>query len=653
MPSRIAVLAGWALLSVGCRGRQAVPLHPGDRVSPADAGAAGSGRGDAVAGSGDVSTTVRRDGVDAGGSNAWDSGAQDGSAIACPRVNFLIAPPACVTSPSAPSEWLSALTMDELNNTVQDLLVVPAAIAQPNDPSAEWLVTRAQAIAQSVSARGWGPLLGCPVTTGDQACGEAFIESFGRLAFRRPLTTAEREHHRAVFAEALSSSGTFPKAIDLLLRSMLVAPQFLYRLELSQGTRLYDHGWLARLDAWEVATRLSLFLWASGPDAALLDKAARGALATSTAVEAEARQMLADPRATRGTRRIFERWLRLDRIEGTRKDSTRFPDFTAAIARAMRDETLAFTDVVMSGDARLATLLTGPFTVLGDELATFYRLPAPGSPTPTVVPLNPTRHAGILTQGSFLAVNASATESAPSARGFDLLDKLFCERYPSPDLTHPGAAAGGPSSRRADFERMNAEPRCASCHRIADPIGFAFEGYDAVGRWRDTDNVAPIDSSGRICDGRHDLGSFDGAPALGAALATNPEVHRCVVRTWLTFGRGVPLHDDEHCYLREILSRFTGTRENLRELQLAIASSTLFLTRRTSRDSVPPPVFGPVPALELAGLSDPERRDREWRWIAMLAELAFKAVAAQLSDSGKQHLVAFASRFAEAAQTGP
>src|SRR4051812_23198971 len=463
------------------------------------------------------------------------------------------------SSPSGPSAGapgaaglapLRRLSVREYTRTVRDLFGLGAvpptdfgidqdaggyAVGSPVSTSldVERLMDAADQVATAAAAR-LPALLPCNPAPADGAgqdsCARQFIVQFGRRAFRRPLTSDEIEDLGAVYRShrAPEVGGGFSDAIQGVVAAMLVAPQFLYHLERGTSPTIRDGGAL-RFGAHEMASRLSYALWGSMPDDQLFREADAGRLATAEQIEQQARRLLADPRAADAISDFHLQWLDVDGLPLAPPKDPRFKDYTPVLTRAMLDETARFTsEMVLSADGNLARLLTANPAVTDPALARVYGLAGPGTPEAS-------QRAGVLTQASFLAMHADAGESNPVRRGAAVTRRLLCIEVEPPtnvDIPQPQPPAPGLTTRQRFA--MHALNPCATCHQVTDPIGFAFENYDAVGAWRTTDQGKPVDASGslRLASGEV---KFNNAVDLARALSQASEVQDCVATQWLRY----------------------------------------------------------------------------------------------------------------------
>ena len=381
----------------------------------------------------------------------------------------------------------------------------------------------------------------------DDACARRILRKLLRRAYRRPVTEADLRGPFELYRAARATGG-FEAGVEMALAAVLVSPEFLFRIE--QDPPGAAAGAAYRLDDLALASRLSFFLWSSIPDDELLAAAERGELGDPRGLERQVRRMLADPRSRNLVTNFAAQWLHLRNLDAIAPDMRIFPDFDDNLRQAFRQETEMLVDSVMREDRSVLDLLRADYTFVNERLAKHYGIPhVYGSRFRRVDFDGGEDHAprgGLLRHGSILLVTSYATRTSPVIRGKWILDNVLGVPPPPPppdvpELEETGAGARAPSMR----ERLaghRANPACASCHRLMDPVGFAFENYDAVGRWRATDGGAPIDASGTLFDGS----AFDGVGGLQDALLARPELFvTTLAEKLLTFavGRGVEHYD--------------------------------------------------------------------------------------------------------------
>ncbi|HZI13632.1 MAG TPA: DUF1592 domain-containing protein, partial [Myxococcus sp.] len=500
-------------------------------------------------------------------------------------------PSACAPAPG-PSP-LRRLTHREYDNTLRDLLgdtsapsqAFPAeeelngftnnAATQTLSPVlAEKYMLAAMEVAERAT-QNLGKLLPCdPAKVGEEACARRFIQQMGTRAFRRPLTQASEDQLFAVYAAGRASKD-FRTGIQLALEVMLQSPEFLYLLE--DGTPVDGRPTLLELDGWSMASRLSYLLWGTLPDKELFDAAEEGRLSTPDELAAQARRMLKDPRARGVVREFHAQWLGLGRISELAKDTSHFPAFNPDIRSHLRAEADAFVDhVVFEGEGTLKELFTAPYTFVDAPLAAYYGLTPPRGQGMVKVDLPTRRGAGLLSQGGLMAVLAKPTETSPILRGKFVRERLLCQMIPPPPdnaviapNTDPNATA------REKLAEHRKDPSCGGCHIRMDPIGFGFEKFDGIGRFREMEpRGGPVDDSGDV-----DGNTFRGVSELGTLLAEDPKVHSCVVKQWFRFAHGRADSDDDACTLSTLEAAFTRSNGNVQDLLINLTQTEAFRFR--------------------------------------------------------------------------
>jgi hypothetical protein len=505
----------------------------------------------------------------------------------------------CVTGEAFHSP-LRRLTRVEYNNTVRDLLgdsSAPADRFPPDEVSGGFsnnaavltvsplLAEKYQEAAEALAAKAianLGTLVGCDVVrTGEEACARQFVERFGARAYRRPLTAAEVDRLLRVYA-AGRAGATFARGIEVTLRAILQAPSFLYRLEGGMPGRPGEK--LVRLTSHEVATRLSYLLWATMPSGPLVQAADRNELTTPAQVSGMARTMLSDPRARTAIVEFYRQWLGLRALDQLSKDPRIYPEFNDELRAALQAETPALVeDLLFAGDHKLATLLTQPVGFVTPALAALYGV-SPSALTgagPQRVLLRANERAGVLTQAGVLAVHALPGQSSPIHRGKFVRERLLCQELPQqpPDLMVSPPEVDPQRPTRERFAEHARSAACSVCHRLMDPIGFGFESYDGVGRFRATDGGRTVDASGELVETRDANGPFEGARALALRLAASGEVRDCVATQWYRFAFGRFDGPGDACSLRALRASFAASGEDLRELLVALTQTEAFLHR--------------------------------------------------------------------------
>ena len=340
--------------------------------------------------------------------------------------------------------------------------------------------------------------------TRDDACANRILLALTRRAYRRPTTDADVQDLLPFYTKGLAEAG-FDRGIELALERVLVSPQFLFRIEREPAAAV------ARVSDLELASRLSFFLWSSIPDDQLLNVAAQGQLHTPAVLEREVRRMLRDKRSTSLVTNFAEQWLFVRDIEAKQPDGLVFPDFDETLRAAMRTETDLFLDSVLRENHSIVDLLDANYSFVNERLAKHYGIPnVQGSYFRRVTFPASSPRGGLLGQGSILTLTSYATRTSPVVRGKWVLENLLAAAPPPPPPNIPAlktesAEPGKALTMREAMSAHRSSPSCASCHARMDPIGFAMENFDAVGRWRDHDGGSVIDGSGVVskrCDVR-------------------------------------------------------------------------------------------------------------------------------------------------------
>ncbi len=412
----------------------------------------------------------------------------------------------------------------------------------------------------------------------EQRAAEKILGALMRRAYRRPVTAADLERPLAFYRTGRAEGG-FEAGIEHALTAVLVSPRFLFRIE--EDPAGAAPGSVYRLDPFTVASRLSFFLWSSIPDDALLEAAETGALLRPEVRAAQVRRMLADPKARSLVTNFASQWLHLRNLDSLTPDRRLFPDFDDNRRQAMRQETELFVESVIRENRTVGELLTANYTFLNERLAKHYGIPHIYGSRFRRVDLGPERQrGGLLRHGSILAVTSYATRTSPVIRGHWILANLVGSPPPPPPPNVPSLDNAKVSETLPIRERLAAHrenPSCASCHNVMDPVGFALENFDAVGRWRATEDGRPVDVSGGLPDGT----KVAGVAALERGLAGRPELLAgTLAEKLLTFalGRGVAPADGPA--IRGIVRRAAADDYRFAGLILGIVESPTFLTRK-------------------------------------------------------------------------
>jgi hypothetical protein len=443
----------------------------------------------------------------------------------------------------------------------------------------------AEAIGKALvaSSTRFGQVLGCNAAAmGEDACARQFVTSFGRRAYRRPLAPDEIDALFAYYKSARTELRyDFPNGIRMVLQVMLQSPSFLYRWELGAQTPRRD-GALVKLSSHETAARLSYFLWSSMPDAALFGKADAGGLEAPAAIAAEAARMIKDAKARDTIARFHDLWLGIEDLASVQKDPKISATFRPVLD-ALGGETRAFINHVFAeAGGSIETMLAAPYSFVNETIARHYGVSGVVGRDLRRVDLDPAQRLGLLTHGAFLAVHAPPNSTSPVRRGKVVLEHLLCDPPPPPpeglDVMPP--IPDPKLQAREQFAQHTTEPSCRACHLRMDMIGFAFEGYDTLGRFRTEEAGRPLDTTVTIpgLDGAERR--VKGATELARILARSDQVRQCMVRQWMRFALGRLEVPDEAGSVRAALDEFAAAGFDLRALMVALTKTKAF-THRT------------------------------------------------------------------------
>jgi hypothetical protein len=462
-----------------------------------------------------------------------------------------------------------------------------------DDPSSlivtpDWAQSSLQAAEQAGQAAmaSMAALVPCRPDTGDETCAGQFIQSFGKRAFRRPLEAAERQGLLEVYR--VGAADGFASGIELVIEAMLQSPSFLYRLEL--GQKEGSGPGLVKLTGYEVASRLSYALWGTMPDQGLTDAADGGKLSSTAEINAQARRLLADPRGHAMLVAFHHRWFELTNLDEVMKEPMKYPQFAPSLVASMKGAVGALVeDLLFKGDGHLETMLASPVAYVDANLAPLYGLPVPATAGFQRVSLPAGERVGLLTDVGVLTAHTFADGSAPIHRGKFIRERFLCVSPPAPpanlNVMPPDVPAN--MTNREALAKHRAEPSCASCHELMDPIGFAFEGYDGLGRFSATEAGRPVDASGSILHSKDLDGAFNGAGELNRKLLGSQEVRDCVAGTFAGFVQSPDLAADS-CAMSKLRVAFDAAGHDLKALVLAVTGTDGFQYRRAIAGEVRP-----------------------------------------------------------------
>ncbi len=494
------------------------------------------------------------------------------------------------------AQVMHRLNRTEYRNTVRDLLgtqLDPAANFPADDVSLgfdniaqvltvsplqfELYEQAAQALAEEAlttsSIR--DSIVFCDVA--EASCRGDVLRELASRAWRRPATDAEVAGLEGLIDVALSEGEGVDQGLDLAIRGVLLSPHFVYRPELESDPSATAP---SPLGDYELASRLSYFLWSSMPDDALFDAAANGQLQRDeAALRAQVDRMLADAKADALVDNFAGQWLRIRSLDDHVPDYATFPSWDDALRESMRAEAKLFFGDFLRGDVGMDELLLTDFTYLNDRLNDHYGLSYPvGSELERVTLSESEPRFGLLTLGSLLTVTSTPIRTSPVKRGVWVLEQLLCSEPPPPPPGVEGLIEEGMSSGslRDRLELHRADPTCASCHNLMDPLGLGLEHYDAIGTYRTMDDGVPVDASGELVGGE----TFDDARQMAVLIQDDERYGLCVVEKLFTYALGRPIADTEHSFIEDIADAYAQSGSSFPELIKLIVTSEPFRTKR-------------------------------------------------------------------------
>jgi mono/diheme cytochrome c family protein len=417
----------------------------------------------------------------------------------------------------------------------------------------------------------------------EEACASQILAGMARRAYRRPVIDEDVEILLEFFRQGRTEGGSFDAGVQLALERLVVDPEFLFRIYreptgVAPGDA-YD------LDDVAIASRLSFFLWSSIPDERLLELAESGRLTDPAVLDEQVRRMLADPRAIEGLVDGFAaQWLNLRLLPEKLADPIKYPDFDDSLLDAFRQETEMFVANSLRQDLPIPDLLSADYTYANERLARFYGIPGVYGSRPRRVSLpNPDQRGGLLAHGGLMAITAYPDRTSPVLRGKWLLDNILGADPPPPPANVDTSLDQSDDSEalgiRARLEQHRADPLCASCHTLMDPLGFALEEFDAVGAWRDTDETGgPVDNLGTWPSGVE----LNGVASLRALLLEyDDQFVRTVTEKLMSYAVGRPLDYYDQPTVRQIVRDAERNDYRWSSIILGIAKSPAFLMRKS------------------------------------------------------------------------
>lgn len=478
-----------------------------------------------------------------------------------------------------------------------------------------------------------------PMNEEAERCVETFIEHFGSRAWRRPLTETESAQFMELYrlgvegahqdlqseeAHVLGEINPIKDGVTLMITALLQSPHFLYRVERGReqltvysspdGEAGRVEGVILSLSDYEVASRLSYLLWRSMPDDILFEAAAAGELRDPDQRLAQAERMLLDPRASDGLWSFFEQWLAIDEVEDISKDNTVFPSYETELNHLMESEIRLFIEDVVFAQKDMRRLFDSPVSFMNNQLAKHYAAGGEGAKLPESrwreskewalntenglsddaraeqlsqlplgesfqeVKLNPERRSGLLTRGAVLSLTTKPNMGDPVHRGLYIRERLLCTPLPPPppDIVVVAPDPDPTLTTREQFAIHSSEPSCAGCHSLVDPLGFGYERFDPVGRFRETENGKSIDDQGEVIRTLDIDGPYEGSAELASKLATSEQVQRCIVLNVLRFAQGRSETPAEICDVDQVYQRYSESGYDFMILLREVINSPSF-----------------------------------------------------------------------------
>lgn len=490
------------------------------------------------------------------------------------------------------SDPVRLLTRYEYDNTVRDLLGVDAGLARqmfpPENAADGWengtdshvanplLVRKYLEVSQEVTTRyleGGTPTELTACASDDVACVDDYVRDFLTRAFRRPPTDDELAIYRQTIVDARAEWG-IDGAAEVFVASVLNSPQFLYRVTIPAGQG--DVGTPEPVSDWEMASRLSYFVWGSMPDAELFAAAEAGELRTEEQIRTQTERLLDDERSLELVGEFYRQWLEVDSLDTMVKDSAVVEAYDARMAHAWKESLDTFVREIHANDGTLEDLLTANQVYLNEDIKHLYAVDAE---IDGMTRIELESRSGLLSQPALMAILAYPNQGSPIHRGIFVREQLLCQHLSAPpDMNLQPPDPDPNATTRERFAQHTEDASCAGCHVLIDPLGFGFENYDAVGRFRQVENGKNVDNSGRLVAMRDPAldGPFHGVDELSQRLATAREVQDCVAQKWVTFALGATPAGDNLCAMQRVQEKFAVEGGSFREMVVAITTSDAF-----------------------------------------------------------------------------
>jgi hypothetical protein len=419
----------------------------------------------------------------------------------------------------------------------------------------------------------------------EKAVAAELLRPFVQRAYRRPATEEELAKIVSFVEMAMQKGGTFLEGMQVAVQATLCSPRFLFRWELDPGE--LKPGEVRQLSDWEVASRLSYFLWNSMPDEQLFALAEKGELRKEGNLEKQVVRMMQDWRARQFVNNFAGQWLQIRNIWELYLDPDQFPNWKDDLKGLMKEEAERYFEAVMKEDRSVYDLIDSDFAFVNERLAKHYGIPGvQGSDFQRVqLPANSPR-GGVITQGAVLLTTSTPTRTSPVIRGKWVLEQILGTPPPAapPDVPplQEGKQVSQSASLRKRLEQHMSQADCASCHKRMDPLGFALENFDASGAWREKDGSFPIDASGKLANGK----SFTGPRELKTVLKSNNLFVKNLAEKMMIYALGRGLEYFDKCAVDEIVAQMATKENRFSALISGIVTSEPFLQRRKEGEAL-------------------------------------------------------------------
>jgi mono/diheme cytochrome c family protein len=411
----------------------------------------------------------------------------------------------------------------------------------------------------------------------EAACASQIIRRIATQAYRAPLSAADFEGLQKFYQQGRKEGGDFESGIRLAVQAILASPKFLFRLEEAPAT--VRPGQNYRIADRDLASRLSFFIWGTGPDAELQKVSGTGTLRAPGVLAAQVKRMLADPKAEALSTRFASQWFRLQDLDKINPDALLFPYYDFSLAQALKRETELFFDSIVRDDRPILDLLTADYTYVNERVAKHYGLPNVNGPEFRRVTLADENRRGLLGHGSILALTSVADRTSPVLRGKWVMEVLLASPPPAPPPNVPlleetkGESGDRQLTTRERMEQHRANPACTSCHKVIDPLGLALENFDVTGKWRIRDNGAPVDPTGDLYDGT----KMSGPAGLRAALLKHQDMFvLSFTERLMTYGLGRRVEYFDMPAIRKITRDAAKSNNRFSAFVMGIVTSQAF-----------------------------------------------------------------------------